>query len=281
MRATDPGLAICAHEETDDALPDDPRDAIDVMDYGTAARITEKARRAQANALQAGAQHFQDELLRDLQGQQLRATQDTQSIERHLEERLADVKQQYQTKFTQLVEVHRRQAEELRLRWIQNHERAEGVAKKKIGEMLHTSKVLALLESYDSAESLKTRTQENQSEIIAQEVSQCDDHFRKQFTVMIQRHGQQYDALFSEMTRMMGIARGSANLKKTTVKCRTQEEASLSPVKMINDIEKSRFSPVEKRKLIASLSPGKLNAARSPPAKLPETLARSQLNIVF
>jgi membrane-bound lytic murein transglycosylase len=235
---------FAAFGQVDDTLPTDIHNAIEAFDYRLAQRISDNSRRVHSGILQSGSLHFQEQLTEEVQSYHEDLVQANHSIERELENQLSRVKQDYQTKFTELVDRHRREAEDLRARWISHHEQAESVARKKVNDMMHTSKVLALLESYESAEGLRVRTETEQLEIIAQEVRQGDEHFRKQFTGMIQRHAQQYDGLFGEMTRLMNIAKGKANLQKTAMKSKSQEKLSLSPVRMIREIEASEFSPV-------------------------------------
>jgi hypothetical protein len=183
-----------------------------------------------------------------------------------------EIRHKGQTKFTELVMRHRREANDLRIRWIKNHEQAEAVARRKISDMLHTSKVLASLESFENARDLRDRTQGGEDEIVAEEVRSGDAHFRTQFERMIRRHKQQYDTLLVEMDRAIELAKGEFKVKRAKFKGETEFEQAMSPVRTLNRIYDSEFSAIEKKSLVASLSPSRLKEVRSPAPTLSRSL---------
>lgn len=262
-------------EATEDADPDmttDTRQAVDSLDFETAERIVENQRLSTCQRLRASSQQFMresEEEQKEIQRQQERRSR---LLAEETELAVQDVKLDFQTRFTQLVQRHRSEAEELKNRWIRIHTHAEGVARKKIDDLIHTSKVLASLQSFESAKDVRDRTNRDELEIIANEVRPSDEHFKRQFEIMIQRHQQQYEALFQEMNREIDLARGDAQVKDTQMRAESQFEESLSPVKMIGKISNSDFTHLEKKSMISVLSPGKLKDMRTPPAKISETL---------
>jgi hypothetical protein len=181
---------------------------------------------------------------------------------------IEDIKEDYQTQFTVAVQRHRTEAEDLKALWIAHHQRAEGIARRKLDDIIHTSKVLASLESFESARKLRDDARDNEDSYIAEEVKAGDDHFRSQFRVMIQRHEQQYDALAEEMARKIELAQRNGDIREAKVKGGVQADEAHSPVKMMNDISQADFNPLEKKAIINTLSPGRLGDIRTSPVKL-------------
>ena len=263
-------------ETTEDADPDmtsDTRKAVQDLDFETAERIAENQRLSTCQKLRASSQQFMRESEEEQKQIQRQMERRARLLEEETELAVQDVKLDFQTRFTQLVLRHRGEAEDLKNRWIKIHTQAEGVARKKIDDLLHTSKVLASLQSFESAKDVRDRTNRNELEIIANEVRPGDEHFKRQFETMIQRHQQQYEALFQEMNREIDLARGDAKVRTTEMQTESQFQESLSPVKMIGKISDSdQFSHLEKKSMISVLSPGKLRDVRTAPAKISETL---------
>ena len=263
-------------EGTEDADPDmttDTRQAVASLDFETAERIVENQRLSTCQKLRTSSQQFLRESEQEQQEIKRQQERRSQILQEKTEIAVQDVKLDYQTRFTLLVERHRSEAEDLKNRWIRLHTHAEGVARKKIDDLIHTSKVLASLQSFESAKDLRDRTMQQEQDIIDNEVRAGDEHFRKHFEIMIQRHQQQYEALFQEMNREIELAKGGAMVEDTKNRTESQFEENLSPVRMIKKISGSDFSHLEKKSMIGVLSPGKLrNVRTAAPAKMSETL---------
>ena len=259
-------------EDADPDMPTDTRAAVQSLDFETAERIVENQRLSTCQKLRTSSQQFIRESEQEQQEIQRQLERRQQILEEKTEIAVQDVKLEYQTRFTLLVERHRSEAEDLKNRWIRLHTHAEGVARKKIDDLIHTSKVLASLQSFESARDVRDRTLQQEQDIIANEVRSSDEHFRRHFEVMIQRHQQQYEALFQEMNREIELAKGGAMVEDTKMRAESQFEENLSPVKMIKKISGSGFTHLEKKSMISVISPGKLKSMRSPPPKVSQNL---------
>jgi hypothetical protein len=171
-----------------------------------------------------------------------------------------------------MVQRHRAEADDLKGDWIRHHQRAEKLARHKVADMIHTSQVLASVESFAVAKRLRDDARNNENMYIGDEVHTVDQSFREQFRAMIHRHEQQYETLTDEMKKKMELAEGEGRIAEAKLRADSQYEEAHSPVKMIEDISHADFSPLEKKSIIMSLSPGRLNTIRTSPVKISPSL---------
>jgi hypothetical protein len=170
---------------------------------------------------------------------------------------------EYQDIFTAMVARHRQEVENLKVRWLEHHQRAEGVAHLKIDDLLHTSKVLASLESFDAARDVRDRTMTDTERIIADEVEAGDTHFRTQFEALIERHRHQYAGLLRGMNEKIALARGRGAIDLTRHGTQAKFEEAMSSVELLRQISGSSLSAHEKRSVISNLSPSKMSGRQS------------------
>lgn len=258
-------------EDADPDLTNDIRDAVAQLDFETAERIARNTELASLQRLRTSSQQFFSQSEEALRETDDKVTRERERISREAAIAIDCVKNDFQNRFTRLVIGHRREAEDLKNKWISHHSRAEAVARKKIDDLIHTSKVLASLQSFASAKDVRDRTHSQEAQIIADEVAPGDTHFREQFEKMIQRHQHQYNSLIEEMNRGIELARGEAAVQESKARRQGALETALSPVKMMERINDSNLSPLEKRSLIMHMSPGRLSDMRSPQPKMAES----------
>ncbi|OHS99310.1 hypothetical protein TRFO_34284 [Tritrichomonas foetus] len=255
------------YTEKDDADPNigtDTRAAVDNLDFETAERITMNSRLSNHNYLR----DTSAKLMMDLDEEDNQVHEEKLRLENTLKERAEEdaqtIKHEYQSKFARLVTKHRREAEELKEKWIQHHNHAESVAMKKIEDLKHTSKVLASCECYEAAKDLRDRTVLNENQIIYNETNPVDQQFHSQFDTMISRHREMYDALFVEMNNKIHLARQDADVQFVKENVELTYRTALSPVEMMKKISQSEdMSIAEKTSMIRTMTPSKLSPLSS------------------
>ena len=259
-----PEINYMSKEDADPNIGTDTKAAVENLDFETAERITYNSRLSNHNYLRDMSAKLMMDLDEEDNRIRLESMRIEEELEREAEEKAMDIKHEYQTKFTRLVTRHRREAEELKEKWIQHHNHAESVAMKKIDDLKHTSKVLASCECYEAAKDLRDRTVLNENQIILNETNPVDQHFHAQFDTMISRHQEMYDALFAEMNNKMQLVRQDAKVQNQKEGVELTYREALSPVEMMKKISKAGdMSIAEKTSMIRTMTPSKLSPLSS------------------
>ena len=255
-----PEIDFTDSRNADPKIGFDAKDAVEKLDYETAEKITDNAHLKSHNFIRDTSNQIMNDIEKKDIDMRISQQMETERIELQAEIKAEDIKHNYQTKFTQLVLQHRKEAEALKEKWIQDHQRAEALALKKISELKDTSKVLATCESYVAAKDLRDRATINEEQLISEETDAVDEHFRLQFESMMERHNDAYNSLYNEMMNKIHFTKQKAKLKSQKLDVETTYKEALSPVEMMNKISKSPdLSIIEKTSIIKQITPSRRN----------------------
>lgn len=139
----------------------------------------------------------------------------------------------YQRKFVEIEAIQRTEAEKLKDEWIEQHEKQEQIAKFKLGQAIHSSKVLISSEYFDSAIEIRNEVESNELQLIEKETCPIDEIYRKRFIAMIERHRTQFDSLFNQMEQEISITREDYILRERELETTFTFNKAMSPVKAI------------------------------------------------
>jgi hypothetical protein len=259
-------------DTTDVEFTGDATTLVENLDFEQAERLAASKHQQETNLVRdssarfnADCQRYQAEIREEVGRQK-------QRIRREVQFQIEDIKSACQTEFTEMVQRHRAEADDLKADWVRHHQRAEKIARHKIADMIHTSQVLASVDRFESARRLRDHARNNEDMYIGDEVHTVDASLREQFRAMIHRHEHQYETLADDMKKRIELAEGEGKIAEAKLRADAQYEEAHSPVKMMEDISRADFSPIEKKSIIASLSPGRLNTIRTSPVKLSPSL---------
>lgn len=233
-------------------------DAIDALNFEEAIRVDTVRKNNQKDALK-GTQEMYALAAQNLNKASEGSRQILMNeIESETQLQLQEILSKYQQQFVKFESEDREEINQIRKKWISAHEAAEYNAKKKIQNLLHTSKVLASCKCYGVAINVRDSVETGESNIIDQEVKQIDLTYQKQVLLIIKKQNGRYNSLYLQMKKELLEAKQKGEMRRKQADVQFQYEVSMSPIKMITKIANDESLPLDqKKKLIHELSPRK------------------------
>jgi len=145
----------------------------------------------------------------------------------------------------------------LKEKWVNDHDKAILGVQNRSNTLFYTSKVLASYNCFEEANELKRITEKNAEKNVIDGTKGVDEFYRALFESTITRHEQEQLSLFIKLENMIKSIRDSMEALESEISLQLNLRKAFTPVSNIRAIASSELSVQEKQILISQASPKK------------------------
>lgn len=182
-----------------------------------------------------------------------RLMMERQSIDMDEQREIRAVKQDYVSKARSLAAKHRREAEELELKWREIYERTYKEAETRLESSLISARLLAKCDNYQSAINVRDATKE----IDRTQVIECCDGFKRQFAMMMKRHETEFEHLHLLFKSYIQLLKNESEQLTLEATSRCIADESVCQVTAIDNAIRNVSDEKLKKSVIEHFSPRK------------------------
>ena len=166
---------------------------------------------------------------------------------------LRAVKQEYIGRAKALAARHRREAEELELKWREIYDRAYKDAEARLESSLTSARLLAKCDNYEHAINVR----DAMKEIDRTQVIECCDSFKRQYAMMMKRHETEFEHLHLLFQSHVQLLRNDSQQLALEATSRCIADESVQQVHAIDNAIRNVNDEALKKSVIEHFSPRK------------------------